>query len=144
MYKMKKIVFIFIFSLVLVASFQTKMAMANQPTKDSEELRLQDMLMNLLTPYISDVLDNYYHPNILKTFSPEITPWNIEVIETKRLNGFRGFKLGITFEIEPTAGHHVPVGKDRLTYQISYGPSVELLNHTHLATYDLPPELQNP
>lgn len=141
---MKKIIYTFILSLVLVSSFQANMASANQPVEDSDELRLQDMLMNLLTPYISEVLDNYYRPNILKTFSPEITPWKIEVTETKRINGFRGFKLEISFEIEPTAGHHVPVGKDRLTYRISYGPSVELINHTHLATYDLPPELQNP
>lgn len=141
---MKKIIFTFLLSLVLVSSFQTNMALANQPVEDSEELKLQDMLMNLLTPYIREVLDNYYRPDILKTFSPEITPWKIEVIETKRINGFRGFKLEITFEIEPTAGHHVPVGKDLLTYRISYGPSVELINHAHLATYDLPPELQNP
>ncbi|MBB3151697.1 hypothetical protein FHS16_001743 [Paenibacillus endophyticus] len=141
---MKKIVFSFFLSLVLVASIQINIASANQPVEDSEELRLQDMLMNLLTPYISEVLDNYYRPNILKTFSPEITPWKIVVIETKRVTGFRGFKLEISFEIEPTAGHHVPVGKDRLTYRISYGPSVELINHTHLATYVLPPELLNP
>ncbi|WP_239616581.1 DUF3888 domain-containing protein [Cohnella mopanensis] len=141
---MKKFIFTFIVSLVLIFSFQTNMGLAKQPTEDSEELRLQDMLMNLLTPYITEVLDHYYRPKILKTFSPEITPWKIEVIETKRINGFRGFKLEITFEIEPTAGHHVPVGKDRLTYRISYGPSVELTNHTHLATYQLPPELHTP
>jgi len=141
---MKKIIFTLIVSLVIVSSFQTNIASANQPVEDSEELRLQDMLMNLLTPYISEVLDNYYRPNILKTFSPEITPWKIEVTETKRISGFRGYKLEISFDIEPTAGHHVPVGKDRLTYRISYGSSVELINHTHLATYDLPPELQDP
>jgi len=141
---MKKIIVTFILTLVFVSSYPTNMASANQPVKDSEELRLQDMLMDLLIPSISEVLNNYYRPNILKTFSPEITPWKIEVIETKRLNGFRSFKLEIPFEIEPTAGHHVPVGKDRLTYRISYGTSVELINHTHLATYDLPPELQNP
>jgi hypothetical protein len=141
---MKKILFTFLISIFLVSPFLINVALANQPVEDSEELRLQDMLMNLLTPYIREVLDNYYRPNILKTFSPEIIPWKIEVIETKRINGFRGFILEITFEIEPTAGHHVPVGKDRLTYRISYGPSVKLINHTHIATYDLPPELQNP
>jgi len=141
---MKKTLFSFILFFVLITSFQTTTASSSKPTQDSEELRLQDMLMNLLTPYISKVLDDYYRPNILKTFSPEITPWKIEVIETKRINGFRGLILEITFDIEPTAGHHVPVGRDRLTYRISYGPSVELIKHTHLATYDLPPELQNP
>lgn len=141
---MNKIIFSFILSIVFLSSSQTNMSLANQPTEDSEELRLQDMLMNLLTPHIGEVLENYYRPKILKTFSPEIAPWKIDVIKTNRLNGFRGFILEITFEIEPTAGHYVPVGKDLLTFRISYGPSIELINHTHLATYDLPPELQNP
>ncbi|WP_232490117.1 DUF3888 domain-containing protein [Neobacillus cucumis] len=63
------------------------------------------------------------------------------MIETKRLNSFRGLHLEITFEIEPDyGGHHIPVGKDRMTYQISYGPRVKLINHTHLKTYKYPPE----
>jgi hypothetical protein len=126
-------------------TFQTKYVLADKPIQDSEELRLQDMLMNLLTPYIYEVLDNYYRANILKTFSPAIEPWKIEVIETKRINGFRGFILEITFDIEPTdGGHHVPLGKDRLTFRVSYGPSVELIKHVHIATYHLPLGLQNP
>nr|WP_268926623.1 DUF3888 domain-containing protein [Neobacillus vireti] len=76
------------------------------------------MLMNMLAPYISEVLDNYYYPKILKDFSPAVDPWKIEVIETRRVNGFRGFILEATFDIEPTdGGHHVPVGKDRMTYR---------------------------
>ncbi|WP_285292068.1 DUF3888 domain-containing protein [Bacillus sp. ISL-18] len=99
------------------------------------------MLMNMLAPYISEVLDNYYYPKILKDFSPAVDPWKIEVIETRRVNGFRGFILEITFDIEPTdGGHHVPVGKDRMTYRISYGPEVKLINQTHLATYKYPQE----
>lgn len=47
----------------------------------------------------------------------------------------------ISFDIEPTyGGHHVPVGKDRMTYRISYRPKVKLISHTHLATYKYPPE----
>lgn len=70
-----------------------------------------------------------------------MAPWKIEVSETRRVNGFRGFILEITFEIEPTDGEHwVPIGKDRMTYEISSGPMVKI-NHTHIKTYRLPPEL---
>ena len=138
---MKKTLIAFILSLVLIVSFQTTTVLSTKPTQDSEELRLQDMLMNMLAPYISEDLHNYYYPKILKDFSPSVDPWKIEVIETRRVNGFRGFILEITFDIEPTdGGHHVPVGKDRMTYRISYGPEVKLINHTHLATYKYPPE----
>ncbi|MFJ8235409.1 DUF3888 domain-containing protein [Ureibacillus sp. NPDC094379] len=138
---MKKMLITFVLSLVLITSFQTTTVSSDKPTQDSEELRLQDMLMLMLTPYIQKDLISYYHPKILKDFSPQVTPWKIEVIETSRVNGFRGFLLEITFEIEPTdGGHHIPVGRDRMTYQISVGPEVKLINHTHLKTYEYPPE----
>lgn len=141
---MKKMLITFILSTLLIISFQTTPVSANKPTQDSEELRLQDMLMNMLTPYIRQDLDKYYYPKILKNFSPQISPWLIEVIETKRINGFRGLELEITFEIEPDdGGHHVPVGKDRMTYRISYGPEVKLINHKHLKTYKSPTNLQS-
>jgi hypothetical protein len=139
---MKKMLIAFILSLLAITSFQTTTASADKPTQDSEELRLRDMLMNLLTPYIREDLNKYYYPKILKDFSPQVSPWLIEVIETRRVNGFRGLALEITFEIEPDdGGHHVPVGKDKMTYQISYGPEVKLINHTHLKTYNYPPDL---
>jgi len=141
---MKKMFIVFMISLSLVfttSSQKTIVSSAAKPTQDSEELRLQDMLMNMLTPYIEKDLNSYYHPKILKDFSPHVTPWRIEVIETRRVNHFRGFKLEITFEIEPTdGGHWVPVGKDRMTYEISSGPMIKLINHTHLETYELPSE----
>ncbi|MFB5284663.1 DUF3888 domain-containing protein [Peribacillus sp. Hz7] len=140
---MKKSIYVFMLSVVLITSIQTTTASSTKPIQDSEQLRLQDMLMNMLTPYIEKDLHNYYYPKILKDFSPAVAPWKIEVIETRRVNGFRGFILDITFEIEPTdGGHNVPVGKDRMTYRISYGPSVELVEHIHLATSALPPDIQ--
>lgn len=139
---MKKMFIVFILFLVLFSYFQKTNVSSAKPTQDSEELRLQDMLMNTLTPYIEKDLNNYYSPKILKDFSPHVAPWLIEVKETRRVNGFRDFKLQITFEIEPTdGGHWVPVGKDRMTYEISSGPTVKLINHTHLETYELPTEL---
>ena len=135
---MRKVLIVFILSLVLTPSFQHSSA---KSTEDSEELRLQDMLMNMLAPYIEKDLTHFYYPQISKEFSPHVTPWKIDVIETKRVNGFRGFILKITFEIEPTdGGHNIPIGKDRMTYEISYGPEIKLIHHTHLKTYTLPPE----
>lgn len=139
---MKKVLIVFILSLVFITSIQKTIVSSAKPTQDSEELRLQDMLMNMLAPYIEKDLNNYYYPKILKGFSPQVTPWKIEVIETRRVNGFRGFILEITFEIEPTdGGHWIPVGKDLMTYEISYGPEVKLIKHTHLKTYKHPPKL---
>ncbi|WP_346235787.1 DUF3888 domain-containing protein [Lysinibacillus telephonicus] len=138
---MKKMLTIFILSLVLITTFQTITVSSAKPTQDSEELRLQDMLMNMLTPYIEKDLNSYYYPKITKDFSPAVVPWKIELIETRRLNGFRGFILELTFEIEPTdGGHWIPIGKDRMTYEISSGPTIILKNHTHLKTYKLPSE----
>ena len=138
---MKKMFLVFILSLTLITSFQSTTVSSDKPTEDSEELRLQDMLMLMLTPYIQKDLINYYHPKILKDFAPQVSPWMIEVIETKRVNGFRGFQIEITFEIEPTdGGQYISVGKDRMTYEISTGPEVKLINHTHLKTYKYPPD----
>jgi len=46
---MKKIFIVFILSIVLITSFQKTIVSSAKPTQDSEELRLQDMLMNILT-----------------------------------------------------------------------------------------------
>ncbi|MED3554060.1 DUF3888 domain-containing protein [Cytobacillus praedii] len=137
---MKKLFFPLIIAITIVCSFQIKAeARIPRPSHDSEQLRLQDMFMLMLYPYIKEELNKYYYP-ILKTYSPEIELWKVEVIETKRVNGFRGFILEITFDIEPSTAHHVSIGKDRMTYRISYGPEVRLINHTHLKTYKLPPQ----
>ena len=138
---MKQMFLVFILFLTLTTFFQSATVSSDKPTQDSEELRLQDMLMNMLTPYIENDLRNYYYPNIAKDFSPVVVPWKIEVLETRRDNGFRGLLLQITFEIEPTdGGQWIPIGKDRMTYEISSGPEVKLINHTHLKTYKYPPE----
>ncbi|WML50234.1 DUF3888 domain-containing protein [Neobacillus sp. PS3-34] len=141
---MKKVIIAFTLSILLITSHTTTVT-ADKPTQDTEELRLQDMLMNMLTPYIREDLNKFYYPKILKDFSPQVSPWLIEVIETRRVNGFRGLVLEITFEIEPDdGGHHVAVGKDKMTYQISYGPEVKLVNHTHIKTYNYPTNSQSP
>ena len=138
---MKKLFLVFILFLTVITSFQSATVSSDDPIEDSDELQLQDMLMLMLTPYIEKDLTDYYYPKILTDVSPHVTPWKIEVVETKRVNDFRGFQLQITFEIEPTdGGQWIPIGKDRMTYEISSGPEVRLINHTHLKTYKYPPK----
>ena len=49
---MKKMLFIFILFLALITSFHLTPVSSDKPTQDSEELRLQDMLMLMLPPGI--------------------------------------------------------------------------------------------
>jgi len=99
--------------------------------QDSTNLRLQDMLAIVLIPLIQRDVSKSYP----ESYGIEIEPWLVNLIQTKRVNGFRGFILTLTLEVQPSIGHHVLVGKDRLTYEISYGPEIKLLDHTHLKTY---------
>lgn len=138
---MRKSLIAFFVAILLIMPFQTKAESAPiSPTQDSTELRLQDMLSLFLTPNITGDVGKYYQ-SLLK-LTPEIEPWHIDVVQTQRVNGFRGFILLMTLEVEPTLGLHVPVGKDRIEYQISVGPSVKLVNYTHLSSYKLPSDLQ--
>ena len=106
----------------------------NNTNKDSTNLRLQDMLVLVLIPHIRNDFSKSYP----KSDGIEIEPSLVNLIQTKRVNGFRGFILTLTLEVQPSVGHHSPIGKDRLTYEISYGPEIKLLNHTHLKTYKKP------
>lgn len=137
---MKKWMIAFMLSLMLITP-QVIVHSAPKPTQDSMQLRIEDMLMLFLAANIYEVVGDYYYPRILK-LKPEIKPWHITVIDSQRVNGFRGFIFLITIEVEPSLGHGVLVGRDRITYRISVGPSAQLVSHTHLATYELPAELQ--
>ncbi|SMQ80596.1 Protein of unknown function [Bacillus sp. OV166] len=138
---MRKLTITVILALFLALTSQAKVQSITKPVQDSEELRLQDMLMLFLQPHIMDAVGDYYYPQILN-FKPYVNPWDIEVIQTKRVNDFRGFLFEITLLVEPSdGGHNVKVGKDCITFQISVRPSVKLVKYKHLATYELPPDL---
>ncbi|MNN88944.1 hypothetical protein D3C81_2066920 [compost metagenome] len=74
---------------------------------------------------------------------PLVYPYFVKVVDSIRINGFRGFNLSITLDVTPVVGPHISVGEDRLTFQISVGPEVKLVNYTHLKSYELPPHWQN-
>ncbi|MDQ0878889.1 hypothetical protein QFZ77_007548 [Paenibacillus sp. V4I3] len=138
---MRKSIIALILAITLIIPIQNKTVLATKPTQDSTQLKLQDMLMVFLTPYIYKDVSEYYKSSL--KFNPIIEPWRIDVIQAKRVTGFRGFDFSLIIEVEPTVGQHVLVGKDRIEYQLSFGPSVKLIKFTHLTTYELPPDLKD-
>lgn len=112
----------------------------NKPLSDSGELRVQDMLMNVLTPHINAAVQDYYRQFLLEP--PLVYPYFVHITGSERLNGFRGFRLSVTLDVTPVVGPHISVGEDRLTFEISAGPEVKLVHYTHLKSYPLPPHWQ--
>ncbi|AFH62304.1 DUF3888 domain-containing protein [Paenibacillus caseinilyticus] len=90
---------------------------AQLPEKDSKELMLQDMLVLILLPQMDKKLDEIYIDKL--NYSPELYPYFVTIQHMERVNGFRGFQFRITFEVIPTVGPHIPVGKDTITFEIS-------------------------
>ncbi|GGA41011.1 DUF3888 domain-containing protein [Paenibacillus physcomitrellae] len=128
--------------LILLSPIQTNAEKSYYiPQEDSTELRLQDMLMNFINPYINDAIQGYYQ-HLLREL-PLVYPYFVDMIESHRVNGFRGFILSITLDVTPVIGPHISVGKDRLTFEISAGPKAKLVNYTHLKTYELPTHWQD-
>ncbi|MFC5406572.1 DUF3888 domain-containing protein [Cohnella soli] len=129
-------------AMFLLSPMQTNGEKAYRPPKtDSTELRMQDMLMNFLNPYINDAVHDYYQ-HLLRE-SPLVYSYFVDVIESHRVNGFRGFILSLTLDVTPVVGPHIPVGEDRLTFEISAGPKVRLVKYTHVKTHELPPNWQD-
>ncbi|WP_167278604.1 DUF3888 domain-containing protein [Paenibacillus lupini] len=60
------------------------------------------MLMNFLNPYIKDAVQDYYEH--LMRESPHVYPYFVDVIESHRVNGFRGFILSLTLDVTPVVG----------------------------------------
>ena len=135
-----------IICLMIVISFVTQplcYATGKQPVEDSRELQLQDMLLLLLLPQMHEKLAEVYSGVLSE--SPDIYPYFVDVKQTERVSGFRGFDLLITLDVHPTVGPHISVGEDFFTYRIS--PSgVELENYEHIRgpnKNDFPPNYQD-
>ncbi|MGO4106269.1 DUF3888 domain-containing protein [Paenibacillus sp. YAF4_2] len=108
-------------------------------------MRLQDMLVLLLLPHMREKLFEVYSGILTGSGSPDIYPYFVDVNNTKRVNGFRGFDFLITLDARPTVGPHIPVGEDIFTYRIS-AAGVELKSFKHLRgpnIDDFPPNYQD-
>ncbi|RED41787.1 DUF3888 domain-containing protein [Paenibacillus sp. VMFN-D1] len=128
--------FLIVWILLLPLAFSsgtTCLASADYPNQDSRELQYQDMLMLFLLPYIEERLPDIYEP--LLTVTPMLYPYMAEVVEVRRANGFRGYSFICTIEVVPTVGPHIPVGKDRFTFEISV-KNVKVIGIQHLKDPD--------
>ncbi|MCM3714495.1 DUF3888 domain-containing protein [Alkalihalobacillus oceani] len=113
-------------------------AKGSDVTTDSRELMVHDALMLFLLDPLDKAIGNYYSKMLLEI--PTVYPYDIKMIDTKRVAGFRSFHFTFTLEVEPVIGPHISVGKDRLTFEISplLPEQVKLTKYKHLKTYELP------
>ncbi len=130
-------------ALLLAFSSQIHTKAENMPTEDSPELQMKDMFMLLLSPAIDKEVSDYYSDFYDTT--PLVYPYQINVVNTERIGGFRTFHFEITIEVTPVVGPHISVGKDRLTFGISptLPGQIRLKEYKHLETHELPPNWQH-
>ncbi|MFC3768342.1 DUF3888 domain-containing protein [Paenibacillus sp. GCM10012303] len=116
----------------------------SKPKQDSRELQFQDMLVLFLLPYMNEKLAEAYSREL--KVAPDLYPYFVDVTHVERVNGFRGFNFLITLVATPTVGPHIPVGKDRFTFEISPRVKVKLKKFDHLQgpnKIDFPPNYQD-
>ncbi len=53
----------------------------------------------MLTPYVGKIFTWLFLSEDFKGFSPSVAPWKFEVIETRRVNGFRGVNARIKLTV---------------------------------------------
>ncbi|MCU7766410.1 DUF3888 domain-containing protein [Priestia megaterium] len=114
-------------------------------TKDSRVLIYNDMLMLILNAQVEEVANQYYFKKLKQRVA--VYPYDMNVVNVKRVNGFRGFDFLITIETKPSLGAHNPVGKDRFTFQISPDvpkmDGIQLIELKHIKSYSIPPHLRD-
>lgn len=128
-------------SLFLMAAPAATAAAEELQPKESKQLMYQDIMVELLLPEIQNAVNDYYR-NMLAA-NPLVYPYEIEIIQAKRVNGGpgdRGFHFSVTLETSPVLGPHIGVGKDRMTIEISplFPDKVKLVAFRHLESYELP------
>ncbi|MGO4542868.1 DUF3888 domain-containing protein [Paenibacillus sp. 2TAB19] len=139
-----RVIICFVILLSTVGS-QLCNASDEKPLKDSRELQLQDMLVLQLLPHMRERLAVVYSDVFTAPGSPDIYPYFVDVKDTRRVNGFRGFDFLITLDVHPTVGPHISVGEDVFTYRIS-ADGVELKSFEHVKgpdKKDFPPNYQD-
>ncbi|WP_052427481.1 DUF3888 domain-containing protein [Neobacillus niacini] len=114
-----------------------------EPPKDTKELMVNDILMLLLGEEIEKAVSDYYSKYL--TEPPLVYPYQVDIVNVKRIGGFRTFHFLITLETTPVVGPHISVGKDRLTFEIdpTIPGQIKLIKFEHLETHALPPHWQN-
>ncbi|GIN87904.1 hypothetical protein J6TS2_42900 [Heyndrickxia sporothermodurans] len=139
---MNKYIIPLVFALLFVFSWNISCyAQINNsnPTEDSKELMVKDILMLLLGEEIDKAVSDYYSKYL--TEPPLVYPYQVDIVHVERVGEFRTFHFLITLETTSVVGPHISVGKDRLTFEIAptIPGQVKLKKFEHLETHELPP-----
>lgn len=111
----------------------------DKPAKGSLKEIYQDVFMTLLLPYIDEAVTNYYEKNT--GYSPNVDPWEPNILSIERPNGYRTFLFVIKLEVAPYLGAHNSIGVDHITIRVSSG-EVKVEKFEHIKDYPIPPWLQ--
>jgi len=128
-----------LFALLMSFYIVFNSAAANAEPLDSTELQLQDIVFLLLGEPIATAVDDFY--SAAYNIHPVVYPYEIELEQLRRPNGNRSYPFLITIVTTPVIGAHNSAGKDRITFAISPGPIIKLVNFEHIESYPLPPHL---
>ncbi|WP_157842648.1 MULTISPECIES: DUF3888 domain-containing protein [Bacillus] len=107
------------------------------PTEQSREELYQDIFLSLLTPQVHETIGEFYKKEAGLSFVA-VYPYQTVVEKVERIGGYRSFVFEVTLLVNPVVGAHIPVGEDRLHYEIGGSGDVKLLEHQHIRSIDLP------
>ncbi|KYG34964.1 DUF3888 domain-containing protein [Alkalihalobacillus trypoxylicola] len=140
---MKYRIVLCVFILLIFFPGNTGLTYTIDTNRESNDLIIHDALMSLLEAPIAKAVGEFYSQSL--TEQPEVYPYDIDIIQLKRVNGFRSFLFEITVEVMPVLGPHIQVGKDRLTLELPSSPTtpIKVVKYNHLETYELPPNWKN-
>lgn len=84
--------------------------------------------MLFLLPALQESVEHQYSAMDIK---PIIYPYDIQIVEIRRINGFRGFHFEVVADLLPSTGAHNAIGHDRVSLGLTPGPSVRIIRYEH-------------
>lgn len=137
--KKNRLLVVIIFILILVF-MSLKNSYINTTAKPTEETSLnilhQDVIITALSPTINTAIEDYYKTYL--NYTPLYDSTSIEIIDIERPNGNRTWHFIINLEVRPFVGPHITVGKDRLSIDLSYPGTQDILKFEHIEDHPLP------
>ena len=123
--------------------FASQMLFVNAKAADGPEfddpVRLNDMIITLLMPPISEAVSDFYEPYL--TGEPTVVPsYGSKIVSIR--GGISNSHYTATVEVFPYVGPHQAVGKDRITLDIQ-PDGVAVINYEHVESYALTPNYQS-
>ena len=116
--------------LVEESSWYQQNDIAIKEEKSTEEL-YRDIYVTLLHPCIKKAIDGYYGVSLA------YDPWNIEVLDIKRPNGYRTPGFVVELKVIPYLGPHIEFGEDIITISIDSAGQAEVENFRHIKSFEI-------